>query len=65
MTAKRKLTKATSAPEDSYVANLLERISEGKQILALPKGEKLRITEAYSEFKLNPEIDAKAFELPK
>ena len=36
-----------------------------RRVFALPKGEKLRITETYTEFKLNPKIDARAFELPK
>ena len=36
-----------------------------KRVFALPKGEKIRITESYSEFKLNPKVDAKAFALPK
>jgi outer membrane lipoprotein-sorting protein len=30
-----------------------------------PEGEKIRISESYSEIKLNPKVDAKAFELPK
>ncbi len=33
--------------------------------LAHPESQKIRITESYSEFRLNPKIDAKAFELPK
>lgn len=36
-----------------------------KRAFALPKGEKIRITESYSEIKLNPKVDDKAFELPK
>jgi outer membrane lipoprotein-sorting protein len=36
-----------------------------KRLLVLPKGEKIRITESYSEFKLDPKVNAKAFELPK
>jgi outer membrane lipoprotein-sorting protein len=36
-----------------------------KRVLALPKGDKIRITENYSQFKLNPKVEAKAFELPK
>jgi outer membrane lipoprotein-sorting protein len=33
--------------------------------LAHPGSAKIRITESYSEFRLNPKVDAKAFELPK
>jgi outer membrane lipoprotein-sorting protein len=33
--------------------------------LGHPEGEKIRISESYSEIKLNPKVDAKAFELPK
>ena len=32
--------------------------------LAHPESEKIRITETYSEFKLNPKVDAKVFQLP-
>jgi len=34
-------------------------------LFAHPEGEKILIAEAYGAFKLNPKIDAKAFELPK
>jgi outer membrane lipoprotein-sorting protein len=33
--------------------------------LAHPESEIIRITESYSEFKLNPKVDAKVFQLPK
>jgi outer membrane lipoprotein-sorting protein len=33
--------------------------------LVHPESEKIRITESYSEIKLNPKVDAKAFKLPK
>jgi hypothetical protein len=36
-----------------------------KRVLALPKRDKIRITENYSQFKLDPKVEAKAFELPK
>jgi CRP/FNR family cyclic AMP-dependent transcriptional regulator len=41
MSTKKKAAKATSTPIDPYVATLLEKISEGKQVLSLPKGEKI------------------------
>jgi len=41
MPTKKKAAKATSTPIDPYVATLLEKISEGKQVLSLPKGEKI------------------------
>ena len=41
MPTKKKAAKATSTPIDPYVATLLEKISEGKQVLRLPKGEKI------------------------
>jgi len=41
MPKKKKAAKATSTPIDPYVATLLEKISEGKQVLSLPKGEKI------------------------
>jgi outer membrane lipoprotein-sorting protein len=36
-----------------------------KRVLAITKGEQIRITENYSEIKLNPRLDAKTFELPQ
>lgn len=36
-----------------------------KRVYALPRGERIRITENYSEVNLNPKVDAKALELPK
>ena len=41
MRTKKEVAKATSTPTDPYVMNLLEKISEGKHILNLPKGEKI------------------------
>jgi CRP/FNR family cyclic AMP-dependent transcriptional regulator len=41
MSTKKKAAKVTSTPIDPYVAILLEKISEGKQVLSLPKGEKI------------------------
>jgi len=41
MPTKKKAAKGTSTPIDPYVATLLEKISEGKQVLSLPKGEKI------------------------
>ena len=41
MPKKKKAAKATSTPIDPYVATLLEKISEGKQVLSPPKGEKI------------------------
>lgn len=36
-----------------------------KRLLVLPRGDRVRVTETYKEFKLNPTVDVKAFELPK
>ena len=41
MPTTKKAAKATSAPMDPYVTSLLEKISEGKHILSLQKGEKI------------------------
>jgi len=41
MHAKKKVTKATVTHIDPYVTNLLEKISEGKDVLSLPKGKKI------------------------
>ena len=36
-----------------------------RSLLIHPESEKIRITEAYREFELDPKIDAKTFDLPK
>ena len=36
-----------------------------KRVVVQSKGKEFRTTEVYSEFKLNPKIDAKVFDLPK
>jgi CRP-like cAMP-binding protein len=41
MPTKKKVAKTTSTAIDPYVATLLEKILEGKQVLSLPSGEKI------------------------
>jgi CRP-like cAMP-binding protein len=41
MPTKKKVAKTPSTATDPYVATLLEKILEGKQVLSLPRGEKI------------------------
>ena len=41
MPTTKKILKAISTPIDLYVASLLEKISEGKNVLSFPKGKKI------------------------
>jgi len=59
--------KGDTCPDDAEVTLWIDAETNLplKRVLETPRGERIRITETYNEFKLDPKVDAKAFELPK